>query len=179
MNALFPWLEPFDRNVFFAFQGLRCPWLDYALGFPTVFGETVFLMSFAVALIACLDRGKTAEKITLVVCALLFATWSADGIKEIFGRPRPYEFWPDVTPLFGKLWTKSFPSGHAANAFSVASVLNILYGRKMRWAYVAAAWVGITRIYAGMHYPTDVLGGAVLGVLCAHVTGPILRRRKV
>jgi undecaprenyl-diphosphatase len=61
----------------------------------------------------------------------------------------------------------SFPSGHAATSFAAATVLSFAFPRLAPALFLLAAAVGFSRVYVGVHYPLDVLGGAVLGVLVA------------
>lgn len=173
---IFDYLNPWDKEIFFAFQSVRHPVLDILLGFPTILGDTWFLLSAIVLLILFLDRDRAAEKITSVVFAVLTCYWVVEPLKSFFMRPRPYRLWPGVTLTFGTAWSYAFPSGHTATAFAAAYLLNRFYGGRMLWLYGIAAWVGITRIYTGVHYPTDVLGGAVLGIACAAFAGIVLDR---
>ena len=93
------------------------------------------------------------------------------GLKEICDRRRPFVKYPDrIHPVDAPDWkSPSFPSGHAAAAFSLATSLSITYPK---WYVIApsALWacgVGFARINQGVHYPTDVLSGAAIGVGCA------------
>jgi undecaprenyl-diphosphatase len=63
--------------------------------------------------------------------------------------------------------TASFPSGHAATSFAGATILAFAFPRLAPLLYVLAAAVGFSRLYLGVHYPLDIVGGAVLGVLVA------------
>ncbi|MEO6395388.1 MAG: phosphatase PAP2 family protein [Devosia sp.] len=77
--------------------------------------------------------------------------------------PGPFVFAPDL----GDWADQSFPSGHATTAFALATVLSML-SLRWRWpAFGAAALVGLSRVVLGMHYPSDVLGGAALGIVGA------------
>ena len=94
------------------------------------------------------------------------------GLKYAFNRQRPYLKYPDRIHLSGRSEdTPSFPSGHTAAAFSLATSLSIAYPK---WYVIApsAVWacgVGFARMNHGVHYPGDVLAGAAIGVGCALV----------
>jgi len=176
MTAVLQSLLEWDKHIFFYFQKVQCAFLDYLLGFPTLLGDTVVLLSVTAVMILFLDRKKTSQKITFAVFTILSSYWVVSFLKDYFHRPRPYEFWKNVVLTFGKAPSESFPSGHTAAAFAVAHLLNRLYQGKMPWLYGIAAWVGITRIYTGVHYPTDVVAGAIVGVGCSILTEFLLKR---
>ena len=95
------------------------------------------------------------------------AALSANILKHAVGRPRPKFMHAgnlDLSPVSGSGWD-SFPSGHAAAAFAVATVLAIKFPRA-RWPILAiAVAIAVSRIVRGSHYLTDVAGGAALGCL--------------
>ena len=91
--------------------------------------------------------------------------------KHIVGRDRPFVKYPDKIHAYGApdADSPSFPSGHTAAAFSLATSLSITYPK---WYVIApsAVWacgVGVARMNQGVHYPSDVLTGAAIGVGCA------------
>ena len=93
------------------------------------------------------------------------------AMKYTFDRQRPYEKYPDLIHPVSTEPDPSFPSGHTAAAFSLATSLSITYPK---WYVIApsAVWacgVGLSRINQGVHYPSDVITGAVIGVGCAFV----------
>lgn len=93
------------------------------------------------------------------------------GLKYAFDRQRPYVKYPDKIHPIDAEDSPSFPSGHTAAAFSLATSLSIIYPK---WYVIApsAIWacgVGFARINQGVHYPSDVLTGAAIGVGCAFV----------
>ena len=92
-------------------------------------------------------------------------------MKYTFDRQRPYQKYPDLIHPVSTEPDPSFPSGHTAAAFSLATSLSITYPK---WYVIApsAVWacgVGLSRINQGVHYPSDVLTGAAIGVGCAFV----------
>lgn len=92
-------------------------------------------------------------------------------MKHTFDRQRPYVKYPELIRPIEKEIDPSFPSGHTAAAFSLATSLSITYPK---WYVIApsAVWacgVGLSRVNQGVHYPSDVLAGAAIGVGCAFV----------
>jgi undecaprenyl-diphosphatase len=105
--------------------------------------------------------------------------------KVITDRPRPPLRYPEPAPLVHGPHTPSFPSGHAATSFACAATLARFAPRRVAvLLYVLAALIAYSRVYVGVHYPLDVLGGAVLGLLIAIALRPLpevlqrLRRRR-
>ena len=95
------------------------------------------------------------------------------AVKHIIGRDRPFVKYPDKIHAYGApdADSPSFPSGHTAAAFSLATSLSITYPK---WYVIApsAVWacgVGFARMNQGVHYPSDVVAGAAIGVGCAFV----------
>jgi undecaprenyl-diphosphatase len=90
--------------------------------------------------------------------------WAGDllayGIKAATGRPRPH-----LHPLVAVPHDGSFPSGHATTSFAGATMLAWFAPRLAPGLYVLAAAIGFSRVYVGVHWPYDVLGGAVLGTV--------------
>ncbi len=162
-----------DTRILLEMQANRQPDLDqfsiacsnsiyYAvIGTPTIF------------LVDGLARGKSKSK--QVFTALVLGTTLNYALvkvgKSITDRPRPFVIDPRLLPIQGSEGS-SFPSGHTATAFNLATTMSINYPH---W-YVAvpiyswAALVGASRMYNGVHYPSDVAAGAVLGVASAIAT---------
>ena len=104
---------------------------------------------------------------------LLASDFVADGLslalRQAIGRDRPPLVYPEPKALVAVPDTGAFPSGHASSAFACATVLAWASPRLRVPALVLAAAIAWSRVYVGVHWPLDVLGGAVLGVLVATV----------
>lgn len=93
------------------------------------------------------------------------------ALKYSIGRDRPFVTYPDITKKSGA-GSPSFPSGHTSSAFATATSLSLTYPK---WYVIAPsyAWagtVGYSRMHLGVHYPSDVLAGAIIGSGCAWLT---------
>jgi decaprenylphosphoryl-5-phosphoribose phosphatase len=102
--------------------------------------------------LAALTRNRRAFRLTLI--ALLANT----AIKQVVRRPRP-DLGPDLVPLAATISSLSYPSAHATTSFAAAGAL----GPSLP-LYAAAGAMALTRPYLGVHYPSDVVAGAALGV---------------
>jgi undecaprenyl-diphosphatase len=116
--------------------------------------------------------GALTRRSVLMAAALTaLAVWSADllafGIKAAADRERPYETIPGVEPLIGGTLGGSLPSGHAATSFAGAVVLTYFFRRAAVAFFLLAAAVAFSRVYGGVHFPSDVLAGAALGTVVA------------
>lgn len=124
--------------------------------------------------------GKRA--ILPVVSLTAACVWGVDlltlALKLVSDRPRPFEEVPGVDPLIGGTVAGSFPSGHAATSFAGAVVLGYLFRRGLAPFLLLAVAVAWSRVYVGVHYPSDVLVGAALGLAVGLVAVSALRLRR-
>jgi undecaprenyl-diphosphatase len=110
-----------------------------------------------------------------VLSAVVLADLTALGLRRAIGRPRPWRRYPEPLPLGHVPKDPSFPSGHTTIAFAAATVLTYYRPRWSPAFFLLAIAIGYSRIYEGVHYPLDVLGGAVLGLLCGGAVIVLLR----
>lgn len=155
-----------DLSILQWIQGnLRCTVLDTVMPAVTALGNGgVLWLALAAVLLLRPQTRRTGWMLlgTLalesVCCNLL--------LKPLVARPRPFALEPGVQLLIATPGDFSFPSGHTAAGFAVASAL--YFGKSRLWlpALAAAALIAFSRLYLYVHYPTDVLAGAVLGAAC-------------
>jgi membrane-associated phospholipid phosphatase len=93
-------------------------------------------------------------------------------LKRLFNRRRPRL---DLTRLSAAPSEHSFPSSHAASSFAAASAMADIEPRLRALPFALAALIGVGRPYLGMHYPTDVLAGAIFGLIAGRAARPFLR----
>jgi undecaprenyl-diphosphatase len=103
----------------------------------------------------------------LTLIAVALADWSATALKALVDRERPSSRYLEPKTLVPAPHDASFPSGHAATSFAAATVLSFAFPRFAPALFVLAAAVAFSRVYVGVHYPLDVIGGALLGALIA------------
>ncbi|RYG36784.1 phosphatase PAP2 family protein [bacterium] len=104
--------------------------------------------------------------LTLIVSGL----GVAQLIKYFLPRDRPSNL--RIAVPSEEFWSKSFPSGHTTTAFAIATMMILLTYKSRRWWHGPLAWiwaigVGISRVYRGVHWPSDVLTGALAGIFSA------------
>jgi undecaprenyl-diphosphatase len=104
---------------------------------------------------------------TRVGAAILLAESVSAALKELVERDRPPVADPLPEPLVTTPATHSFPSGHATVSFACATVLALAVPRLTLPLYTLAVLISFSRVYVGVHYPLDVVAGAVLGIAIA------------
>jgi membrane-associated phospholipid phosphatase len=149
--------------MYFNMHGRRAPWLDWMmLGFTQI-GNGIFAMVVALILFLSVNH-LLAYELTLGTLTLWLVV---ELMKVLFHRTRPYIKLKNIRIVGSRASGRSFPSGHTSQSFFMVTLLLHYYHVDVYvWLvlYAIAFLVGITRIYVGMHYPRDVIGGAILGI---------------
>lgn len=146
-------------------QTIHTPLLDKILAFITSLGNAGII--WIVLAVVLLILPKTRKTGIIVAAALLMDLILCNLIlKNLVARVRPYDVNTAIAILIKKPLDFSFPSGHTAASFAAMTAL-FLTKMKKAWiaALVLAVLIAFSRLYFYVHYPTDVLGGAVVGIL--------------
>jgi undecaprenyl-diphosphatase len=146
------------------------PWLDNFMIALSWLGNNGLV--WCVLAVLFLARAPTRRAGLLCALALLLSLILCNLLlKNLVARPRPYETLPWLRPLVPPLPDFSFPSGHACASCAAAAAL-AWSGLSKKWAipaFALALLISFSRLYVGVHYPSDVLGGLLLGLLCGYV----------
>lgn len=164
-------------------QTIHTPLLDKILAFITSLGNAGII--WIVLAVVLLILPKTRKTGIIVAAALLMDLILCNLIlKNLVARVRPYDVNTAIAILIKKPLDFSFPSGHTAASFAAMTAL-FLAKMKKAWiaALILAVLIAFSRLYFYVHYPTDVLGGAVVGILSGIIGYAIVekidKRRKV
>ena len=150
-------------------QTLHTPFLDKIMVFITRLGDAGII--WIVLSIVLLLIPKTRKSGAVMVAALVVDVLLCNIVlKNLVARTSPYDVNTGVHLLVAKLHDYSFPSGHTAASFASVTAL-YLAGEKKLWkfALVLACLIAISRLYLYVHYPTDVLGGILFGVISGYL----------
>ncbi|WHY69205.1 phosphatase PAP2 family protein [Neobacillus sp. SuZ13] len=154
----------FDRTIINSVQGMETPLLTYVMKFFTYIGSAPFVIVLSLFLLFFLYKVLHHRLELILFVAAIVGSAILNGIlKNFFQRVRP-EFHRLI-----EIEGYSFPSGHAMNAFTVYVIISFLLWRHItsglgRWTLIIVSMVmilaiGISRIYLGVHYPSDIIGG--------------------
>ncbi len=159
------WLQAIDTTLFrFINQSLANPLFDWLM--PRLAGHALFVPALLVLALLLIWKGGRRGRVFVFLLVLIVSL--GDGlvcnkIKKAVGRPRPGITLADTRGLLGSSGSGSMPSAHAANWFAATMVCWVFYRRSWRVMVPAAATIAFSRVYSGVHYPSDVVAGAILG----------------
>lgn len=160
--------QALDEKIFLAVHGLQKPSLDPLFAWPTHFGSLRVALVIILILVLWKKREKWFLRYFEAAAPVIITSSAVHLLKLFFKRDRPFVSLAEppqvIHILFSTPGSYSFPSGHAATAFSTALVLTTCFGVPPVLSYGIAALVGITRLYVGVHYPSDVVIGALAGL---------------
>lgn len=155
-------------------NNLRQDWLTPIMQVITRFGDGgIFWIGFCILLL-CIPKSRRTGIAASLSLALNGLVTNA-CLKNVIGRIRPYVRFPELTVLTIFPSDTSFPSGHTAASFAVAAGVYMAGWKKTGIVlYIFSALIGFSRLYLGVHFPSDVIGGAIVGMLCAWVIRKII-----
>src|SRR5574344_1100311 len=159
----------FDLQILmFIKEHMTNPVFDALMPFFSTIGEYgAIWLAFGIVLLFN-KRSRPYGIMLFIAVALGFFTGEI-VIKNLVGRIRPCNFYPDVSVIVKRPHTYSFPSGHTCSSFAAALTVFFFDKRFGIAAFILAAFIAFSRMYLFMHYPTDILAGLLLGIFSATV----------
>lgn len=147
-------------------QSIRTPFLDVVMKYLSLLGEHgIVAIALSIILIIFAKTRRTGFEVFLSI-ALAYIVANLI-IKNAVARVRPYDAYPYLEALVTKPHDWSFPSGHSVNVFAAATAVFMNHKKAGIIALIIAVLVAFSRLYNCVHYPTDVLAGAVIGIAFA------------
>lgn len=150
-------------------QSLRNPLLDAIMLFLTRLGDAGFI--WIILSLLLLIKGKTRQIGIMMLIALCLNVLLCNSIlKHLFARVRPCDMNTSIHLLVSRPTDYSFPSGHTAASFTAVSVLYLMKSKKLlKISLILAFLIAFSRMYLYVHYPSDILGGVVVGIVCGYL----------
>jgi len=143
----------------------RNKYLDIIMPFTTRLGNLGFIW-IVMAMVLIMDKPYRAVGNSVLLTLIVGAALGEGIVKHIVRRVRPCKF-KDYNLLISMPITYSFPSGHALSSFAVAEVLSMSFSQ-YKFIFMGIAFlIAFSRLYLDVHYPTDVIAGIILGILCS------------
>ena len=173
-------LHDLDIGILKAIYENRNSFFDSTFIFITNSAAVIaFGIPLILLIIAVIKKNKVLRSEALmIVLSVAISAIVANLLKYAVDLPRPYEIYPFIVKLSSG-GSPSFPSGHTADAFAFVVALGLVY---RKWYFfipclVWAALVGYSRMSLGVHFPSDVLAGAIIGIVCAFVCVEFVKRK--
>ena len=155
----------FEFDILDAIQKLRTPLGDILMPFFSSLGDAGIIWILMAILLFIIP--KTRKYGACMAIALLFDVILCNGLmKNLVARTRPYDIRTTVELIIAKPSEYSFPSGHTAASF--ASVFALAFSKNKLWipSFVLAVIIAFSRMYLYVHFPTDIAGGILVGLVC-------------
>ena len=165
-----------DRQVLLTIHQHATPFLDWLSMHTTNIGGPLVTVIIALCIGLYLAYKREIVRLLILGGSMVGSAGLAFMIKSLIERPRP-QLWQHLVPESGF----SFISGHATMSMTLAAaIVAILWRTKWRWPAIIAGvlyagWVGFSRLYLGVHYPTDILGGWIVASAWVLVVTLIIR----
>lgn len=161
-----------ELKILHYFLSLHSDLLDKVMLFITYLGDggllwiCVSIMLISVSFVGKEKKQKRRTGVLIIAALLLNLILANLIIKNLVQRARPFQVDTSVIPLIFPS-DYSFPSGHTSSSFAAAMILFLENKKWGSLAFLIAGLIAVSRMYLFVHYPTDILGGAVIGIISA------------
>ncbi|WP_297520712.1 phosphatase PAP2 family protein [uncultured Clostridium sp.] len=156
-------IQNFDASSMYAIQELHNPILNFIMIFFTKIGDlgAIWLLIGFIFFFF-----KKLRKVgILIYLSQLLNIIVITILKDLIQRPRPFLTLTNLHPLISLPTSYSFPSGHASSAFAGALIIAYMLKKWAIPAYITAILIAFSRVYVGVHYPSDIIIGSILGTI--------------
>lgn len=158
----------FEFTILDFLQTIHLPWLDGLMIFITSIANKGIVFFIFAGILLLFPKHRKSGICILLALAVEFITCNII-LKPMLHRIRPYTINPSVDTLIRPPRDFSFPSGHTGASFAVAFALFFKKDRLWIPTAILATLIGFTRLYLYIHFPTDVLGGVLIGILSGYI----------
>lgn len=150
-------------------QSLHFPLLNYIMIFITSLGNGGLIWIVAALFLIFQNKNMLKrEGFTIAVALIIFSVLGLLILKPIIARPRPFVA-QGVDILIKEPMGFSFPSGHTGSSFAAASVIYFYNKKRGLLALILATLIAFSRMYLFVHYPSDIVGGLILGIISSRI----------
>jgi undecaprenyl-diphosphatase len=167
-----------DHDLFFQINnGWQNPLFDLIVGNATLLGDNFVLAVIVVPLLYFSDKSHFYRNVLFIISAVALSGILGWMLKHSINRPRPLKEFSNLLEthrvyihvIFGPKREFSMPSGHTLTIFSAATVLSFLFKRFTALFFFFAVLTGLSRVYVGAHFPSDVIAGAFIGIVSSSI----------
>ncbi|MBO8129021.1 MAG: phosphatase PAP2 family protein [Peptococcaceae bacterium] len=171
LDIILDWLLSLDHSLYLTVvNNCRTKYLNHIMVWSSYAGSFGTIWIILIIVLGLTGRLQGRHSIWRAL-GIMGATWLLNDLifKNLVARPRPFTVYPDVDLLINAPSGFSFPSGHAASSCAAWTVIRSLNKDPLiHWGILLLALtISVSRVYVGVHYPLDVVGGAVLGTIAS------------
>ena len=152
----------------------ECPFMDFIIPKITFLGNGGFIWVLT-AIILLFFKKYRKGGIAILIALAFGAILGSFVLKPLIARPRPFHSMEELSLLIKSPTGFSFPSGHTMSSFSAAYILNYINKKFGYFAIPLAILIAFSRLYLYVHFPSDILAGAILGTLISYLTVKVLK----
>lgn len=169
-----------ELQILHAIQELHTDWLNAIMIFVSTLGNAGMIW-IALSIALAIPKRTRACGLTMMGAMALSFLLGNLFLKNVIARPRPFMADSSVTLLIPQPGEYSFPSGHTLNSVTAATVIFLYFKKAGIIALLFAGVIAFSRLYLFVHYPTDILGGILLGIVdavLAYKVAQIIKRKR-